>query len=525
VQLGDSIAAGEGIAYGYLYNPVTHTWGSAVSNPNWETTDPACHRTPDAYGALVTADLGGKFTQLSCTGASYLNGITTPQVDKDTGKVVASVAQFGSSATDVNPAYTAAAPNVVLVTLGADDVKFSDIVVSCIRNPKYPTSKKAGPPEKAELGEDCIKGNAGNVFDEDYPAASKQISAHYAALVSNIDAQAEAAGQEPPKIVFTNYMDPFPPDLAPCNDSTHFLDKDQLLFLNTELGDMNADIAAAVDSIAATNPNVGLADISKALSGHTWCSSDPWDYGLSVFTWEDAMSYLISGNYTLAPFHPTAAGQASIAHDVLQTVDKLLGIPSNQPAITTMSGGTQASVYGVTAAKGETISGTASGFTPSDTVTATLDSGRPELRTFTADSGGTVDFSVVIPTDTSGGQHQLLLTGTTSAETAVLPIFISFAPTAPKFTADTPPTTATVGSEYYYPFDTYASPGVTYTLGGDTPSWLSIDQSGDVYGTPPPGTASFTYSVSATNGVGTGAKAGSFTVTVKPATSQPHRPD
>jgi hypothetical protein len=270
---------------------------------------------------------------------------------------------------------------------------------------------------------------------------------------------------------------------------------------------------------------VGLADISKALSGHTWCSSDPWDYGLSVFTWEDAMSYLISGNYTLAPFHPTAAGQASIAHDVLQTVDKLLGIPSNRPAITTMSGGTQASVYGVTAAKGETISGTASGFTPSDTVTATLDSGRPELRTFTADSGGTVDFSVVIPTDTSGGQHQLLLTGTTSAETAVLPIFISFAPTAPKFTADTPPTTATVGSEYYYPFDTYASPGVTYTLGGDTPSWLSIDQSGDVYGTPPPGTASFTYSVSATNGVGTGAKAGSFTVTVKPATSQPHRPD
>lgn len=85
---------------------------------------------------------------------------------------------------------------------------------------------------------------------------------------------------------------------------------------------------------------------------------------------------------------------------------------------------------------------------------------------------------------------------------------------APAFTAGTPPTTGTAGQPYAYAFAASGSPVPTFALAPGAPVWLTLDVgSGGLSGTPPAGTTSFTYSVTATNDAGT-ATAGPFAVAV-----------
>jgi uncharacterized repeat protein (TIGR01451 family) len=87
------------------------------------------------------------------------------------------------------------------------------------------------------------------------------------------------------------------------------------------------------------------------------------------------------------------------------------------------------------------------------------------------------------------------------------------------FVTDSPPLTAAAGEPYDYTFTASGTPAPTYTLASGAPSWLSVSAStGEVTGTPPSGTTSFTYAVTATNPGGTAA-AGPFTVTVTTATA------
>jgi hypothetical protein len=104
---------------------------------------------------------------------------------------------------------------------------------------------------------------------------------------------------------------------------------------------------------------------------------------------------------------------------------------------------------------------------------------------------------------------------------------------APSFVSPNPPLTATVGQPYSYAFVAGGSPAPTYSLSDGSvlllaaaaPAWLTIDPStGVVSGTPPAGTTSFTYSVTATNASGQ-ATAGPFTVTVGPAPPASTRAD
>jgi len=85
---------------------------------------------------------------------------------------------------------------------------------------------------------------------------------------------------------------------------------------------------------------------------------------------------------------------------------------------------------------------------------------------------------------------------------------------APAFTADSPPLTAATGTPYSYQFTASGTPAPAFTLGGGAPSWLSVNSStGLVSGTPPAGTKSFSYSVTASSSAGS-VTAGPFAVTV-----------
>jgi hypothetical protein len=87
---------------------------------------------------------------------------------------------------------------------------------------------------------------------------------------------------------------------------------------------------------------------------------------------------------------------------------------------------------------------------------------------------------------------------------------------APVFNADSPSLNATPGQGYSYTFHAYGSPAPSYTLGAGSPSWLHIDSyTGTVWGTVPFWARSFSYSVTASNSVGS-ATAGPYTVYVQP---------
>jgi uncharacterized repeat protein (TIGR01451 family) len=85
---------------------------------------------------------------------------------------------------------------------------------------------------------------------------------------------------------------------------------------------------------------------------------------------------------------------------------------------------------------------------------------------------------------------------------------------APAFALDSPPLTAVTGQAYDYTFAASGTPAPAYALAPGTPSRLSVNAStGQLAGTPPAGTASLSYTVTASNVAGA-ATAGPFTVTI-----------
>lgn len=89
----------------------------------------------------------------------------------------------------------------------------------------------------------------------------------------------------------------------------------------------------------------------------------------------------------------------------------------------------------------------------------------------------------------------------------------------PSWTQANPPLSSPRNTTYRYAFAASGDPAVTYRL-VSAPAWLTIGSGGQVTGTPPKATTTFTYSVAASNGVGitgimnTDIAAGPFTVRV-----------
>ncbi len=528
VEMGDSIAAGEGTLDGFFYSPTngaTGLWSGGVANAPGFGPYPECHDSGYAYGQLLSAALRTNFVTLACTGASYAEGIVGPEVFKSHLSANVTVpAQFPSST------YEKAQPDAVVMTYGADDVQFSSIAKLCIASALASSPRTESIVAEAALGalltgnpglaalletalaadagpEQCTQSNPGSTVDTDFTEYLPKLKESYAQIVSKIETQGrKASPPRVPKIIITNYMDPFPPNGVGCAD-TWPLDNAQLSYFNTLFTALNSTIRSAV--IRLNNPNVSFVDISKALGGHTWCTSEPWDYGLSV-NLQSGVLNLVSD----APFHPTPAGQAAMARLVQPVVAVALGLNGTGATVTSADG--SGSADGITVEPGESISAEASGFAPDEIVEETLHSSPLALGSVMTNGDGDISTAVTVPLGTPAGQHELLFTGQTSGVTATLLVLIPAPPAGPVFTTDSPPQTVPSGGVYAGDFGASGVPAPTYALAPGAPAWLSIEPSfsGIVSGTPPSGTTSFTYSVIASNGVGPVATAGPFTVTV-----------
>jgi len=317
VQLGDSIASGEGTLYGYRYDTRTRTWTGGSIDAAWPGPYPACHVSPDAYGNTVAQRLGARFTTFACTGASYANGIIAPETDRGIlGTTELRPAEFGDYATgtDLNAAYDAARPDVVLLTLGADDLHFVPVVKDCVENA---LATRVGLETLR-----CTAANPGPTIVADVQDGLTVLGPNLTTLLGAIRARGQAAGHVP-KVVVTTYHDPLPsPSTRRCPD-VNLLEPAQVAYLESLVSTINAQIRATVAAFA--QPGVALADTSTAMIGsdgtdHRWCSAQPWAYGLSIFQVSNPASLL-----SQAPFHPTPQGQARYAALVLPVVRRLVG--------------------------------------------------------------------------------------------------------------------------------------------------------------------------------------------------------
>jgi Tol biopolymer transport system component len=136
VAIGDSIAAGEGLHYGWTWDG--DSWvRQGPSEPGWETNSTAsgvhCHGSTAGYPFYLAFEMNWDLIHLACSGAGALDGVLKKQ---DFGLLNgdADYPQLGKDATgfdDPNPNYDNAEPDYVTITLGANDLGFESFVRNC----------------------------------------------------------------------------------------------------------------------------------------------------------------------------------------------------------------------------------------------------------------------------------------------------------------------------------------------------------------------------------------------------------
>ncbi|MBV9412948.1 MAG: SGNH/GDSL hydrolase family protein [Acidimicrobiia bacterium] len=326
VQLGDSVAAGEGTLYGYSYDPVTREWTGGNLNATWPPPYPGCHDSPDANGNLIAAAFGSTFHQFACTGATFDSGIVNTEVFKGSQL---RPPQFGNWTTQqgLNAEYDAAAPDLVLISLGANDVQFVNIITECIKNGYeyyFGITKTL----------QCTSGNPGPAVQNDYFNFLPTLKKNYGTLLSWITARANANHVAVPKVIFTTYPNPFPSSNTKCPDTSWFYPQ-QISYLSSLLQKMDQTMISTIQGLKMKN--VAVVDLQKAYQpngvDHRWCSGSPWAYGLSIYHFYDPKSF-----DSQAPFHPTPSGQQSIALHVVPAIIQSFNTvaPVRLPLPTTM---------------------------------------------------------------------------------------------------------------------------------------------------------------------------------------------
>ncbi len=298
--MGDSVGAGEGIGYSPTWVVPRRGQSSwSIQNPmgvwidDGSTNATACHRTDQSYQPVVAKALSAKTLFLSCTGSSATDGVMSRRVF-DSGLTVPP--QLGSADGRYGPAnlaYDAFKPDVVLLTLGADDVHFADVLQDC-----YMPQLIAG----------ALCRNTTQISqDMGLQAAGLRV------VLDEIQQRGRADGKVP-EVVLTTYFNPFSTQPGNCVDirpggNIVSLSRREITWIQSELTALNGSIK----TVAASYANVKVVDITNVMKGHELCSADPWVYGPSIRVNRQFRS-------NDSPFHPTPSGQNAIAKLVISSV-------------------------------------------------------------------------------------------------------------------------------------------------------------------------------------------------------------
>jgi PKD repeat protein len=364
VALGDSVAAGEGLGYGWSWKPDAKgsdgTWvrrkdrsgrfiGAKIKQHD-------CHRNSGAYPDKVADALGVSILKFACTGstANHFKGEGDPAAkdsekasapsgdgvlrtrkfrDSKTWRVVKELPQpqlgfanwSRAGESPPNAEYDNAHPDLVTLTVGANDVNFGGTVGWCYLSAK---GIALGLPDYERCDESRFRRSTTFPYSDAH--VDKRLRLQRAALertLSEIRSRGVATGKVP-LVAVTTYYDPFPASDKRCRDilpkktliGQFGLTWGEIKWLRGKLKVLNQNIRDVVSKF----PNVTVVELTNALDkspGHRWCSGNPWVYGPSLMLesggkWSNTQHAANENDFNPAPFHPTLKGQAAIANRV-----------------------------------------------------------------------------------------------------------------------------------------------------------------------------------------------------------------
>jgi lysophospholipase L1-like esterase len=215
-----------------------------------------CLQSAQSYPHAVAAATGLSLQQYACSGAKADEGIYGSQRLSD-----------GAIDPQLNRAFAGGTPKLITLTIGANDVRWSQFIKQC-----YYT--------RCGFGVDTARFNA-YLLD-----LRLELNITMAKISS-------FSRGKPPRVIITGYYNPF--DSKSACGNTQGLTSKEISWLKGRLSKLNG----AIQSVAGTYSNTSYAAVTFA--GHELCTKEPWVQGVT-----DAM-----------PFHPTAAGQQAIAQAVI----------------------------------------------------------------------------------------------------------------------------------------------------------------------------------------------------------------
>jgi hypothetical protein len=211
--------------------------------------------------------------------------------------------QLGSATTGgAAPPNDYAKPDDITLTVGPNDIDFVDWLKECYDVALLDFPNIAPPACNSPANDSLIESE---IHDT---------KANLDKVLAEIQNRAVTAGKIP-QVYVTGYYDPFPANYpsSPCSDLVPVsllgggLTSDEMNWIRNKLLDLNSAIHAA----ASVYPNVHYVDITNVMQpsatqpSHTYCSSDPWVYGVSILVPS-------ANRQNPAPFHPTPNGQFAI---------------------------------------------------------------------------------------------------------------------------------------------------------------------------------------------------------------------
>jgi lysophospholipase L1-like esterase len=239
VALGDSVAAGAGLG---------------------ANLDTICDRSSAAYPALLAQSLGTSVNNLACSGAKVDEGIYGSQVRGGT-----------SLSPQIDAAYANGKPDLITITIGANDVRWQGFV------------------------RDCYVWECGSSLDKARAVVYRADLRYelYMAL-KRID---QLSGKTEPTVLVNGYYNPIPK--SDC-DVTSEISATEAAWLGEQKNYLNQSIrttASYFDFARYVPSNFG---------GHKLCSAESW----------------VQGPNDVAPLHPNAAGHQALARANLKVLTR-----------------------------------------------------------------------------------------------------------------------------------------------------------------------------------------------------------
>jgi lysophospholipase L1-like esterase len=287
VALGDSYAAGEGLA---PYRTGTDTSASP------------CHRSPRAYPELL--DQGRQrvvrsIRSVACSGART-GALLAPQPDREVPAQVTALSRWTGTVT---------------VTVGGNDLGFSEVLGSCVHSPLLPTAVP-GRPGCAARADQAVTLRTARLAGGPTNPAVLPSTVPLAEALTAVARRAPAATiyvTTYPRLFGTSFGD----DPAGCRVGEVgglplYVTADDVSWIRSKVDGLNAAITAGVQQARAAGARVRTVDVTTPFTSHNVCSSgERWINGLVVTP---------QGELSPASFHPTARGQRAYADAVAAVV-------------------------------------------------------------------------------------------------------------------------------------------------------------------------------------------------------------